>query len=42
MKIGIIGIGVVGQAIKEGFEYIGHKVSVFDIKKMTNSFQITS
>lgn len=32
MKIGIIGIGVVGQAIKEGFEYIGHKVSVFDIK----------
>jgi nucleotide sugar dehydrogenase len=32
MKIGIIGIGVVGQAIREGFEYIGHEVSVFDIK----------
>jgi nucleotide sugar dehydrogenase len=32
MKIGIIGIGVVGQAIKDGFEYIGHEVSVYDIK----------
>lgn len=32
MKIGVIGIGVVGQAIKEGFEYIGHEVSIYDIK----------
>lgn len=32
MKIGVIGIGVVGQAIKDGFEYIGHEVSVYDIK----------
>lgn len=32
MKIGIIGIGVVGKAIKEGFEYIGHNVVPYDLK----------
>ena len=32
MKIGIIGVGVVGSACKEGFEHIGHKVKIHDIK----------
>jgi len=32
MKVGIIGLGAVGSANKEGFEYIGHNVSVHDIK----------
>lgn len=35
MEIGIIGKGVVGTAIKKGFEYIGHKVSYHDIKHDT-------
>ncbi len=32
MKIGIIGLGVVGSACKFGFEKLGHKVDVHDIK----------
>ena len=36
MKIGIIGLGVVGSANKYGFEKIGHKVFVHDIKLKTN------
>ena len=32
MKIGIIGIGAVGSANKEGFEYLGHEISVHDVK----------
>jgi len=35
MKIGIIGLGVVGSAIKYGFEKIGHDVKVHDIKLET-------
>ena len=35
MKIGIIGLGVVGSACKFGFELIGHSVSVHDIKLKT-------
>jgi UDPglucose 6-dehydrogenase len=31
MQIGIIGLGVVGSAIKYGFEKLGHQVSVYDI-----------
>lgn len=31
MKIGIIGLGVVGNAIKGGFEYLEHEVKVHDI-----------
>jgi UDPglucose 6-dehydrogenase len=31
MKIGIVGLGVVGSAIKEGFEKLGHNVSYHDI-----------
>jgi UDPglucose 6-dehydrogenase len=36
MKIGIIGLGVVGEANKIGFEKIGHKVIVHDIKLDTD------
>jgi len=32
MKIGIIGLGVVGSAIKYGFQKLGHEVLVHDIK----------
>lgn len=32
MKIGVIGLGVVGEAVKHGFERIGHTVRGFDIK----------
>lgn len=32
MKIGIIGLGVVGSAVKHGFERIGHSVEGYDIK----------
>tara|TARA_B100001996_G_C18651923_1_gene589737 strand:+ start:98 stop:895 length:798 start_codon:yes stop_codon:yes gene_type:complete len=32
MEIGIVGIGVVGSAIKHGFEKLGHKTYVHDIK----------
>lgn len=35
MKLGIVGKGVVGTAIKRGFEYIGHEVSYHDIKHDT-------
>lgn len=31
MKIGIIGLGIVGSAIKGGFEYLEHEVKVHDI-----------
>jgi UDPglucose 6-dehydrogenase len=32
MKIGIIGLGVVGEAVKHGLERIGHTVRGFDVK----------
>ncbi len=32
MKVGIIGVGMVGGAIRHGFTRIGHDVKVFDIK----------
>lgn len=32
MTIGIIGLGVVGSAVKHGFQRLGHQVSEFDIK----------
>jgi UDP-glucose 6-dehydrogenase len=35
MKIGIIGLGVVGSACRHGFELIGHSVNVHDIKMNT-------
>jgi nucleotide sugar dehydrogenase len=42
MKIGIIGIGVVGSAIKEGFERLDHEVLVHDIKLNTNIKDVLS
>jgi len=36
MKIGIIGTGVVGSAIQEGFSRLGHEVLVHDIKLDTS------
>ena len=35
MKIGIIGLGVVGEACKKGFEKNGYEVLVHDIKFKT-------
>lgn len=32
MKIGIIGVGMVGSAIKHGFIRIGHDIKVYDVK----------
>ena len=36
MKIGVIGVGVVGTAIKRGFEDLGHEVKIHDIKFNTS------
>lgn len=36
MKIGIVGVGVVGEAVKYGMEKIGHKVTVHDIRLDTS------
>ena len=35
MKIGIIGLGVVGSAIKEGFDRLGHQLMCHDLKLNT-------
>jgi 3-hydroxyisobutyrate dehydrogenase-like beta-hydroxyacid dehydrogenase len=32
MRIGIVGLGVVGSAIMAGLQQIGHEVSFYDIK----------
>jgi UDPglucose 6-dehydrogenase len=37
MKIGIIGLGIVGSAIKHGFEKLGHQVKTHDIKDNTRT-----
>ena len=36
MKIGIIGLGVVGNAIKEGFVKLGHTIHCHDLKLNTS------
>lgn len=38
LKIGVVGVGVVGMAIKQGFEYIGHDVFIYDIKMPETKF----
>lgn len=35
MKIGIVGLGIVGSAVKHGFEKLGHQVKCHDIKNDT-------
>ena len=35
MNIGIVGLGVVGTACKDGFERIGHTVKYHDVKFYT-------
>jgi UDPglucose 6-dehydrogenase len=35
MKVGIVGFGVVGSAIREGFKFLGHEVFIHDIKLRT-------
>jgi len=42
MKIGIIGVGAVGSANKQGFEHLGHEVLVHDIKLDTTIRDVLS
>lgn len=39
MQIGIIGLGVVGEAVKNGLELIGHTVRPYDIKHAHTSLE---
>ena len=41
MKIGIIGVGCIGSAVKDGFEHIGHEVKVHDTKLKTSVNNVT-
>ena len=36
MKVGIVGLGLVGSAVKYGLEKLGHKIFVHDIKLFTS------
>ena len=40
MKLGIVGLGVVGSAIKYGFEKLGHSVAEHDIKLDTSILDV--
>ena len=42
MKIGIVGLGAVGTANKEGFEYLGHELFFHDTKYNTKIEDISS
>jgi UDPglucose 6-dehydrogenase len=39
MNIGIIGLGVVGSAVKQGLEGLGHSVPVFDLRLPGTKFE---
>ena len=39
MKIGIIGLGVVGNALMEGLQQIGQNISFFDIAIKISGFE---
>lgn len=39
MKIGVIGLGVVGAAVKYGLELVGHEVFIYDIKYSETSIE---
>ena len=41
MQIGIIGLGLVGSAIRYGFEKLGHTISFHDIKYETSIKDVT-
>jgi UDPglucose 6-dehydrogenase len=40
MKIGIVGLGIVGSAVRHGFEKLGHQVEIHDIKLDTKLVDI--
>lgn len=40
MKIGIVGLGAVGSANKEGFKYLGHEILTHDIKLGTTILDV--
>ena len=42
MKIGIIGLGAVGSANKQGFDHLGHEVLVHDIRLSTSIKDVLS
>ena len=42
MHLGIIGLGLVGSAIRYGFEKLGHEVSLHDIKYDTSIRDVVS
>jgi UDPglucose 6-dehydrogenase len=39
MKVGIIGVGMVGSAVRHGLTRVGHDVSVFDVKMPETSLK---
>ena len=41
MRIGIVGLGVVGSAIKTGFEKLGHDIVCYDLKLQTTLQDVT-
>ena len=41
MKIGVVGLGVVGSAIKTGFEKLGHDIVCHDLKLQTTLQDVT-
>ena len=42
MKIGVVGVGIVGGAVAEGFKNLGHEVYVHDIKLKTSLSDIVA
>ena len=42
MKIGIVGLGIVGSAIRHGFEKLNHDVSVHDISQDTKILDVVN
>jgi UDPglucose 6-dehydrogenase len=40
MKIGIIGLGIVGTAVKEGMKFLNHEVTIHDLKLKTKIEQV--
>ena len=36
MKVGVVGIGIVGAAVCSGLEQLGHQIKMHDIKYKTS------